>query len=518
MKSKNAKLSESEALQAIQAINHGLATRNLNDPPERKKAIYAAFEARDRRFDGQIFAAVSSTGIYCRSVCPYHAKIENVTFYASAAEAEADGYRPCLACRPETAPGYSLADARSNLARRTAAKLRDNCTDGKSLEHVAASLGYTARHVRRVFEDEYGVTPAQYLLTCKLHLAKSLIADTDLPISRVATAAGFGSTRRFNAAFKEHYHLTPSEQRRATAKSHKKGEGKVVRLKLGYRPPMRFADLLEFFRVRALEGVELVDEMSYSRTACFRAPDGTTARGWIRVEDDPAKSALILSMSESLLPETSQVVARVRRMFDLDCEPHVIHGCLRALDDLRPGANVSGTRLPGCFEPFETCCRAVIGQQVSVAAANKMAARIVEAFGGNVDTGIPGLSRSFPTPERIASFDDIATALGPLGIIRSRSSVIAEIARLILEGELALDATMSPIEQMERLMAIKGIGPWTANYIAMRVLAYTDAFLETDAGVKHALPTLTPKERLAAVENLRPWRSYAVICLWNSLG
>ena len=254
------------------------------------------------------------------------------------------------------------------------------------------------------------------------------------------------------------------------------------------------------------------------RTARIALPNGKEVRGWIRVEDDPSHNALVLSMGESLLPATSLVVARVSRMFDLDCDPEVVHEALIALDSVRPGANVAGTRLPGCFDPFETCCRAVIGQQVSVAAANKMAARIVEAFGTPVDSGIEGLERAWPSPAETIALGDAADALGPLGVIRSRSAAIAEIARLVESGELRFDALSDAAEQMGALLSVKGIGPWTANYIAMRALSHPDAFLEKDAGVAHALPGMTPKERLAAVEPCRPWRSYAVIGLWNSLG
>ena len=272
--------------------------------------------------------------------------------------------------------------------------------------------------------------------------------------------------------------------------------------------------MLAFFRDRALVGVEVVDETSYMRTARIALSDDTEAFGWIRVEDDPMHNALALSMSESLLAATSIVVARVRRMFDLDCNPEVVHEALAPLDGVSPGANVCGTRLPGCFDPFETCCRAVIGQQVSVAAASKMAARVTEAFGTPIDTGIEGLERVWPSPTEILALGEIGNALGPLGIIQSRANAIGEIARMADSGNLRFDALASAENQMDTLMSVKGIGPWTANYIAMRVFSHPDAFLEKDAGVARALPDMTPKERLAAVEPCRPWRSYAVIDLW----
>ena len=519
MKDKSFEQRTDEREAAFECLVVGLPSESLNGSPERKRAIYGAFEARDARFDGRVYAAISSTGVYCRPVCPYHAKIENVTFYSTAAEAEEAGYRPCLVCRPETAPGLSSADARQSLARRAATMIQEECTAGNGLERLSARLGYTDRHVRRVFQDEFGVTPMQFLTSCQLRLAKAMLADTDLSMAEVAKAAGFKSTRRFNDAFKGHYGLVPSEQRRL-AKSRSADSASTeaaIRLRLGYRPPLRFGELLAFFRDRSLAGVEVVDDESYARAMRMAMPDGNEVSGWVQVEHDPAHNALVLSMSESLLPATSMVVARVRRMFDLDCDPETVFGGLTALNTIRPGANVCGTRLPGCFDPFETCCRAVLGQQVSVAAANKMAARIVEALGPQVQTSIEGLDRAWPSAREIATIDDLAGTLGPLGVIRTRSSVIAEIARMTVSGDLRFDALADPAEQMSTLLSVKGIGPWTANYIAMRAYSYPDAFLEKDSGVAHALPDMTPKERVEAVEPCRPWRSYAVISLWNSL-
>ncbi len=286
---------------------------------------------------------------------------------------------------------------------------------------------------------------------------------------------------------------------------------------LAYRPPFRFAELLSFFRSRAIAGVERIDESSYARCVRLHLEDGEETCGWLRVEDDPAQGALVLSMSTSLRNVAPLVAAHVRRMFDLDCEPDAVHEGLAPLESIHPGANVAGTRLPGCFDPFETCCRAVLGQQVSVAAANKLAARVAEVLGARLETGIEGLERTWPVPADILALDAPSDVLGPLGVIGSRTRAMCEIARMMEAGELRFDTSADALEQMAALQSIKGIGPWTANYVAMRVLSYPDAFLETDAGVAHALPELSPKERLAAVEPCRPWRSYAVVGLWNSL-
>lgn len=288
-------------------------------------------------------------------------------------------------------------------------------------------------------------------------------------------------------------------------------------VRLGYRPPLRFDLLLAFFRGRALQGVEVIDERSYARTVRVHAEGGEEAVGWVRVEDDAPGSALVATMSASLRPVAPLVCGRLCRQFDLDCDPVAVCEGLASLDALVPSACLPGIRVPGCFDGFETSVRAVLGQQVSIVAANRLAARVVGAFGEPVEAPIDGLTHAFPTAARIAAIDDIEGAFGALGIIRSRARAIADIARLVCEGELTLDERMPATDQMETLLGIKGIGPWSANYIAMRTMGYADAFLETDAGIKHALPDLSPKERLALAEQWRPWRSYATVSLWNSI-
>lgn len=320
-----------------------------------------------------------------------------------------------------------------------------------------------------------------------------------------------------------------------------------VTLALDYKPPYNFGPLLKFFRDRQLDGVELIDDSSYSRTVQIDV-EGELFQGWIRVENEAAHDRLLLTLSESLGIVAPQVEARICRQFDLDSDPYAVASGIASLNDVVPGAVVLGTRLPGCFEPFETACRAVLGQQISVVAASRMAARIVRAYGEPINTSIDGLTHAFPTAKRILQLADmsaeelactccncgkcetpgdrlaqgegsgIEAVLGHLGVIRSRSRTIYEIARQVEEGSLPLSPDSDIEEQMEALLATKGIGPWSANYIAMRVMAYPDAFLETDVGVKHALPDLTPAERLKAAEDWRPWRSYANISLWQSLG
>lgn len=497
-------------------FSDSIAERNLNEPEERKRAIYRIFESGDTRFDGRVFVGVTSTGIYCRTVCKAKMpKYENCRFFHTPAEAEAAGFRPCMTCRPEVAPGMSLVDANSNLAKRAAIMLRDSCTDSMGIEKVASKLGYTGRHLRRAFLSEYGTTPSQYVTSCRLLLAKSLLTDSNLPVSHVAKASGFGSVRRFNDAFKKHYHLTPSDLRKKRGESASAKESIVVRL--GYRPPYRFDELLAFFRDRALAGVEVVDQVSYARTVRLSKSDGSVFEGWIRVQNESTKHRLALEISESLVPVIPDVIGRVRRMFDTDSDPETISRDIASLKSVAANVEIDGVRLPGCFDPFETACRAVLGQQVSVKAANKIASRISQTFGAHVETGIEGLDSAWPSPSEVVGLASIEDAFGKLGVVRTRSRVIREVAQMLLEGELNLGVGTIADEQISRLLQVKGIGPWTANYIAMRTLSYPDAFLETDAGIAHALPDMTPQARLAAAEPCRPWRSYAVITLWNSL-
>ena len=480
------------------------------------RAWYAAFKARDARFDGQFFVGVASTGIYCRPVCPARLpKQENCTPYPSAAAAEQAGYRPCLVCRPELAPGAAPVDARSVLVRRAVRLLEEHCGSGQNLEEYAQRLGCSVRHLRRIFMAELDVSPVQYLQTCRLLLAKNLLTDTRLPVLEVAMASGFGSLRRFNELFKKQYRLTPSALRKQAGSGC--GEQSLT-LRLGYRPPYQWRAMLDFLAYRAIQGVEVVGNDAYMRV--IRVEDGERKPlfGWIRVKHLPQKNALAVTVSTALLPALPQVLARVRQVFDLYCCPGTIDETLAAMNALRPGLCVPGTRLPGCFDPFEMVVRAVLGQQITVKAAGTLAGRLAQTFGTAVETGIPGLERAFPSAQDITALPgDCADHLGPLGIIRSRSATIAALARTIVSGAIDFSAGTQPDEDIKTLLSVPGIGLWTAHYIAMRAMAWPDAFPHTDYGVKKALAPLSAGEILQLAEAWRPWRSYATINLWNSL-
>ncbi len=482
-----------------------------------RHAWYAAFKAKDARFDGRFFVGVSSTGIYCRPVCP--AKLpreENCTFYESAAAAERAGYRPCLMCRPERAPGLAPIDATATLARKAAQLLEENCGSGQNMAEYVHRLGYSDRHLRRAFAAAFKVSPVQYLQTCRLLLAKNLLTDTDLSVTDVAMAAGFGSLRRFNDLFKTHYRLSPTALRQQA--SGKKGETGDVTLILGYRPPYRWRQMIDFLAGRAIPGVEAVNDDSYLRTVLYVPGGQRPVCGWMRVGHRPEKNALAVTVDSALLPALPHLLARVRNLFDLYCYPDAVDETLAVMNDARPGLCLPGTRLPGCFEPFEMAVRAVLGQQITVQAAATLAGRLAESCGTPVETGVAGLTHAFPAAADIAALGgDIADRLGPLGITRTRANTLLALARKIASGEIDLALCLQPEAEIEKLMSIPGIGVWTAQYIAMRAMGWPDAFPHTDHGIKKALAPLSEAEILAMAEAWRPWRGYAAINLWNSL-
>ncbi len=484
---------------------------------ENSAGLYAAFKAKDPRFDGRFFVGVSSTGIYCRPVCRARIpKAENCRFYSTAAQAEQAGYRPCLLCRPELAPGAAATDATERLAYRAARQLEEGFLTGQSIEEIAAGLGCTGRHLRRAFQAQYNVSPVQYAQTARLLLSKKLLTDTDLTVLDVAMAAGFGSLRRFNDAFVKHYKLSPTALRKRLPEDRRHGED--ITLLFGYRPPYPWEDMLGFLAGRAIAGVELIKDGAYLRTVSLESADGTSPQGWLKACHLPQKNALKITISESLLPVLPQVSARVRHLFDLNCDPDAVYAALHAMNDIRPGLCAPGARVPGCFDAFETAVRAVLGQQITVKAASTLAARIVKKFGTPLSTGIDGLTHAFPSPEAfLAMGESIADSLGELGVISARSNTIFSLAKAISQGEIHLGLCASPEEEIKKLMQIRGIGSWTAQYIAMRVMEWPDAFLQTDAGVKKALPGYTPKELVQLAEAWRPWRSYATINLWNAI-
>ena len=509
-------------------------------------ARYLALKARDARFDGCFFTGVTSTGIYCRPVCSVKApKRENCRFFGLAAQAESAGFRPCLRCRPELAPHsvvWSIQDSSYILAHQ-AARLLDEpeaWTDmpptlvaartalppegaglawggptprppSSVMGKLAARLGISDRHVRRIFEAQFGVSPMQYLQTRRLLTAKQLLADTQLPITQIALISGFASVRRFNAAFVEHYRLNPTELRQRGASV--AGHGITVRL--GYRPPYDVAAMLQFFIAHPLPGVELIDVTApfpvLRRTLRIETA-GKTHTGWLAAAFDVRRSQLLLEVSDSLCEVLPMVIRRVRAMLDLDADPKAINSALQA-----SFPHSDGLRVPGALDGHELAVRAVLGQQVTVQAGCRQAQRLVARFGESMATPWPELNRLFPTPAALAAAS--SDELGTLGIIRQRQAAITGIALAVLEKKLQLHGGADVHASVEALKALPGIGDWTAQYIAMRALRWPDAFPAGDVALHKALGVQGQKNptKLAEAASLawKPWRSYAVIRAWN---
>ena len=470
-------------------------------------SCYQAVKAHDSRFDGRFFTGVTSTKIYCRPVCTAKVpKRENCQFYPSAAAAESEGFRPCLRCRPELAPGNASIDSGARLAQSAASMIEDGVVNGSGLDQLAARLGVTDRHMRRLFFDAFGVAPIDFAQTQRLLLAKRLLTDTKMSVTDVAFASGFQSLRRFNALFKQCYRLAPSTMRKSANAAIVSDE---FVFELAYRPPLDWPHLLSFLGNRGIAGAEMIDGKVYRRSVRMEM-HGVVHRGWIAVTEHKTKSVLKVRISVSLARVLPQVLSRVKQLFDLAGQPQEIGAALGALAK----GNI-GIRLPGAFDGFELAVRAVLGQQITVRAATTLAGRFTGAFGDEVATPFPEITRVFPTADRIAAstVDDIAR----LGIIAARARTIMALARGISNGELVLSPAADVDATIVQLRAIPGIGDWTAQYIAMRALAWPDAFPHKDYGVMKALNEKNYRKVLEKAEAWRPWRAYAVMHLWRSL-
>ena len=471
-------------------------------------SCYRALQAHDRRFDGKFFVGVSSTGIYCRPVCTVRSpRPENCRFFASAAAAEVEGYRPCLRCRPELAPGNAGVDATARLAQAAVSLIENGILDDGGIEALAARIGVTSRHLRRIFDAEFGVSPVEYAQTQRLLLAKRLLTDTALPVTEVALASGFSSVRRFNALWKERYRMPPSRVRRDGAA---RALPARLEFELAYRPPYDWDSMLSFLEARAIAGVEDVRADTYRRTLAV-TQRGAAHAGWIEVRRAPRKSALAVAVSPSLARVTPAVLALVKQAFDLSCDPALVASALGDLAQRHPGL-----RVPGSFDGFELAVRAVVGQQITVRGARTLLGRIVEAFGEAAaePMGAHGPARLFPSAARIAACD--ARELVRLGITGARARTLVSLARAVADGGLRLAPGVDVDATVRALEALPGIGPWTAQYIALRALAWPDAFPASDLVVLKALGETRPARALIRSEAWRPWRAYAVLHLWRN--
>ncbi len=467
--------------------------------------------SRDARFDGRFFIGVCTTGIYCRPICPANLpRSENVTFFPTAAAASEAGFRPCLRCRPECAPGTPAWAGTSTTVQRGLRLIAAGALDDGTIEQLAERLGVTSRHLRRLFSRHVGASPLAVAHTQRLHFAKRLIDQTALPMRDICVAAGFGSIRRFNDAFRRTYGRPPSELRRNGQGT--PGSGRTLDLLLTYREPYGWDRLLDFFAARAIPGVERVIDDRYERVVRVGAQHGL-----ITVRD--VGGALSLSASGIATENLFPVVQRVRGLFDVDAPIDDIAEVLGRDERLRRWlADNPGVRVPGAWDGWELAVRAILGQQVSVQAATTFAGRIAARYGDRVTTEGAGDTpdRLFPTPGQLAR-----ARLETTGVIRSRAQSIRDLARAVESGDVSFGAGQSVEEFRTRLMALRGIGEWTADYVAMRALKNPDAFPSADLGLLRAFGAAPGKrlrraELVALAEHWRPWRAYAALLAWNS--
>ncbi len=470
----------------------------------------AARQCRDPRFDGRFFVGVLTTGIYCRPVCPVRIpKKENIQLYESAAAAAAAGFRPCLRCRPESSPGTPAWTGASWKVSRALQLIDQGFLDTASVEELASQLEVGARQLHRLFQKHLGASPVEVAQTRRLHFGKKLIDETRLPLADVCFAAGFGSIRRFNAVFQATYGRSPRELR-LRKQSQRASRHERINLTLDYRPPLDWQAMLAFLAYRAIPGAEVVGDTYYART--FRIGD---CCGDFKVQfltDRPqAEVSIRLADSRYLF----QVVDRIRTLFDLRADSDHIDRSLANDKVLGPAVKrFPGTRVPGCWDGLEVAVRAILGQQVTVKAASTLVARLVDKFGERYDSDLPGLTHVFPEASVLSSAD-----MQGLGIVGQRIAAIQTLAGQVAAQSLHIDCSVPTQQFVNQVCAIKGIGDWTAHYIAMRALNDPNAFPYSDLILLRAAAPpgkpLTPKQLLALSEQWQPWRAYAVILLWR---
>ncbi len=474
--------------------------------------------SRDPRFDGRFFVGVKTTGIYCRPICPVRLpKKENVTFFKSAAAAASEGFRPCRRCRPEASPGTPAWAGTSTTVSRAMSLISEGMMDVGDVDSLASRLGVGPRHLCRLFDRHLGASPVAVAQTRRVHFAKRLIDNTDLKMSDVASASGYKSIRRFNSHIKATYGQTPSHLRMRNASHHIDSAGYTF--KLNYRPPFDWQHILRFLEIRAVPGIETVEHNEYLRSFCLDGKPGCMRVGCLTDEN-----CLITTIETGSPDQLVTTIERIKRIFDLGADPREIDRDLCASDSA--GAimrelvsRYPGTRIPGCWDQFEIAVRAIVGQQISVAGATTVMGKLVQQYGDALPltaklTSIPGFL--FPLPESLACLD-----VDALGMPRSRASAIREMAQGVVDGKIDFGDTSANL--VAELKRIKGIGNWTAQYIAMRACRDPDAFLAGDLVLEKALARETGKKRSSreveeTAEQWRPWRAYAAMLLWRSAG
>lgn len=472
-----------------------------------------ARQSRDARFDGRFFVGVLTTGIYCRPVCPVKIPMKkNVQLYPTAAAASAAGFRPCLRCRPESSPGTPAWSGSTWKVSRALQLIDQGYLDDSSVDQLAEELDIGSRQLSRLFQDCIGASPIEVAQTRRLHFAKKLIDETKLPLSQVCFAAGFGSVRRFNTVFMKTYAKTPKEMRQAQ-KNTKPHGAKHIELVLSFRPPFDWKAMLAFLAYRHIPGVEHVTECSYARTIRI-----DNLVGDFKVSFTEGSNQLKATINFPNTKLLYRIVDRIRTIFDLRADSESIEKQLSKDEVLKLIVqNHSGLRVPGCWDGLEVAVRAVLGQQVTVKAATTLVGRIADKFGEEYICENSALNRVFPSAEALAKAD-----LGNLGIVSQRIEAIKEIARQVACNELVINPANPTELFVEKICKVKGIGEWTAFYIAMRALSDPDAFPYSDLILRRAATepgsTLSGKQLLKLSENWKPWRAYAVIFLWAHYG
>ena len=472
---------------------------------------YRALKTRDPALDGRIFVGVTSTGIYCRPICPARTpRRENVRFFPSAAAAQEAGFRPCLRCRPEISPDAAAWRGTENTVSRALTLIGEGLLDGEAgVAALADRLGVGERQLRRLFDQHLGAPPIAVAQTRRVLFAKQLIQDTQLSMTDIAAASGFGSVRRFNDAFRKLYRRSPRELRRKRAAAIS-----TVMLKLGYRAPYDWEAMLAFLGARAIDGVELVSDNRYLRTIEIGGAFGS-------VEVAPGRNHLVATIRFPRVRALLTIVARLRRLFDLDADVASIAAHLSGDAGLAPLVSKRpGLRTPGAWDGFETACRAIFGQQITVSGARLLAGRLVERAGVAVGPDVTGderLGRIFPSAARVAAAD-----LSTMPMPKARIAALVALAQAAKDDPKLLEPVGTFDEALERLLELPGFGPWTAQYWALRALRDSDAFPAADVALlRH--PAVadnggrpTPKALLARAEAWRPWRAYAAQHLWTS--
>jgi len=480
------------------------------------EVCYRAFATRDARFDGRLFVGVTSTGIYCRPVCPARSpKLENCRFFTSAAAAQDAGFRPCLRCRPELAPDLAGWRGTSNTVRRGLALIAAGALDGDDgVDALAARLGVGERQLRRLFDQHLGVSPVAVAQTRRVLFAKQLLHDSRLPMTEVAAAAGFGSVRRFNETFQQLFRRPPSALRRRAIAALPEGSvaASGVTVRLRYRPPYDWPAVLGFLAARAVEGVERVDGDRYVRSVAEAGEVGS-----VEVAHVPARDSIAVTIRFPCVRALPAIIARVRRVFDLDADVARIAAHLARDRMLAPlVARRPGLRVPGGWDGFELAVRAVLGQQVTVEAARRLAGRLVALCGGTAAAGAadPAIARVFPAPAQLAAAD-----LSALGMPAARRATLYALAAAALAEPRLFEPLATIDDTVARLRAIRGIGEWTAHYIALRAAREPDAFPASDVGLLRGAADRrgtrpSPDALAARAERWRPWRAYAAQHLW----